>query len=284
MPVEKRKIFLIITVFYIVLGIVLILSFGLTQGIDLKGGVSWQIKGDFDENILQRFFKKDFSNPVIKPMGEGKFSVRLPSISEKKHQEYLKDLEKYKVEEISFESISPFIGSELKHKFIKAFILGLFLIVFYLAYSFRKTSRRINSFRYGLVSVICLIHDVFVPIVIMAVLGRLFSVEIDTKFIVALLFIVGYSVNNTIVVFDRIREKISTGGFKDVKVIINSSVHDSLARAINTSLTTFFVILPIILFGPLSLRYFVLTLTIGLFVGTYSSLVIAPCLVYKKML
>ncbi len=283
MIVEKRKIFLITSLFYILIGLVIVFSFGLKQGIDLKGGVSWQVQGNFSEQVLRNFFRKDYPNVVIKSVGNNQFSIRLPSISEEQHQNYLTGLKKYGIKEISFENISPFIGTELRRKSLWAFFYGLVLIILYLAYSFRKTSWKINSFRYGLVSITCLIHDVIIPIVVMSLLGKFMSIEIDTKFIVALLFIIGYSVNNTIVVFDRIREKISNGNIKDITAIVNSSIKDSLARALNTSLTTFFVILPIIFIGPASLKYFVLTLTIGLFVGTYSSLILAPCLVYKKM-
>ena len=144
-----------------------------------------------------------------------------------------------------------------------------------MAYAFRKVSYPIKSFKYAFVGILCLFHDVIVPIGIMAFLGWRNGVEIDTNFIVALLFILGFSMHDTIVVFDRIRENLilthNKGNF-DFAAPINSAIRQTFARSVNTSLTAVLAIAPLYFIGPLSLKYFILTLMLGIIVGTYSSI------------
>jgi len=185
------------------------------------------------------------------------------------------------VAEDSFESIGPTIGNELKRRSIYAVLSVLAAIILYIAWAFRKVSQPVASWKYGLAAVVALTHDVFIPVGIFTVLGRYFGVEIDILFVTAILTILGFSVHDTIVVFDRIRENLAhsrhRGTFEE---IVNISVNETIRRSINTSLTAFLALLSIYLFGGESIKYFVLALMLGIIFGTYSSIFIAsPILV-----
>ncbi|OGY91532.1 MAG: protein-export membrane protein SecF [Candidatus Komeilibacteria bacterium RIFCSPLOWO2_02_FULL_48_11] len=185
------------------------------------------------------------------------------------------------VVEDSFESIGPTIGNELKQRSVYAVLAVLAAIIIYIAWAFRKVSQPVASWKYGLAAVIALTHDVLIPIGIFAVLGKFLGVEVDILFVTALLTILGFSVHDTIVVFDRIRENLAhsrhRGTFEE---IVNISVNETVRRSINTSLTALLALLAIFLFGGESIKYFVLALMLGIIFGTYSSIFIAsPLLV-----
>jgi preprotein translocase subunit SecF len=264
--------------------------FGVKQGIDLAGGTNWQIQienPEIKESDLKSVLVEtlSYSNLLVKALPEKNFLIRLPSISEENHQKYYQVLkEKFgEVKEQSFASIGPTIGKELKQRFIWAFLLGLLGIMLYVAWAFRKISYPIKSWKYGVIVILCGFHDIIIPVGLMAFLGWRQGVEIDTNFIVALLFILGYSINDTIVVFDRVRENLLLTHNKsnfDFAGVINAAVKQTFSRSVNTSLTTVLAILPLYFIGPLSLKYFILTLVLGIIVGSYSSIFIASPLLY----
>jgi len=186
--------------------------------------------------------------------------------------------------ELRFEAIGPSIGQELKSKAIYAIIIVLIAIVLYIAWAFRKVSYPVTSWKYGIVAIITLFHDIIITLGIFILLGKYLGIEVNTPFIAALLTILGYSVNDTIVVFDRIRENLHKyeGEFEE---IVDKSVKETITRSINTSLTTELVLLAILVFGGASIRDFVLVLVVGIFLGTYSSIFIAsPFLVVWQKL
>ena len=181
-----------------------------------------------------------------------------------------------------FDAIGPTIGQELKRKSIYAIIFVLVLIVLYIAWAFRKVSKPIASWKYGVVAVTALFHDVLIPTGLFSVLGKFAGAEVDTLFVTALLTILGFSVHDTIVVFDRVRENLrnSLGRGVDFSAIVEQSIKETIVRSINTSLTVILSLLAVFLFGGESIRYFTLTLIIGVVIGTYSSIFIAsPLLV-----
>ena len=183
------------------------------------------------------------------------------------------------IEELRFDSVGPSIGQELKRKSIAAIIIVLVAIVLYIAWAFRKVSKPIASWKYGLTAVITLFHDVMIVVGVFAVLGKFAGIEINTAFVAAILTVLGYSVNDTIVVFDRIRENLPRSD-EDFEGTVNISVNQTLRRSINTSITTLLVLLAVFFFGGSSIRDFVLALSIGVFIGTYSSIFLAsPLLV-----
>jgi preprotein translocase subunit SecF len=209
---------------------------------------------------------------------------RFKSVDEARHQEILKHLgEKFdKVEENRFESIGPTIGKELRRKATYAIVVVLICIILYIAWAFRKVSKPVASWKYGVIAVIALIHDVGIPIGLFAVLGRFFGVEVNSAFVAAILTILGYSVNDTIVVFDRVRENLikSGGDYDEFEKIVNESVNQTFARSINTTLTTLLALIAIFFWGGETIKYFALALIVGIGLGAYSSIFIAsPLLV-----
>jgi preprotein translocase subunit SecF len=286
--IAKRNIFLSFSGILVVASIICIFVFGLKPGIDLIGGTQWNIavkNGDVNEVMIKETLLGINEREVsVKMASDGSYLIRMLDTEETLHQEYLTALiSKFgEIEEKNFSSIGPAIGSELRAKAIWAIILVLFGISLYIAFAFRKVSRPIQSWKYGISTLITLFHDVVIPAGLLAVLGKLKGIEIDTNFIVALLVVMGFSVHDTIVVFDRIRENIllSRGKNINLKDIINFSIKETMVRSINTSLTLILVLFALIFFGPTPLFYFVLTIMVGTIFGTYSSIFVASPLLY----
>ena len=182
------------------------------------------------------------------------------------------------IEEKRFESIGPVIGEEMKQRAYSAVAMVLLLIILYIAFAFRKVSRPVASWKYGVAAILALFHDVFIPTGIFAILGHYFGVEIDLLFVTGLLTILGFSVHDTIVVFDRIRENLRKGVAKNFENTVNISINQTIVRSINTSLTVFLTLLAIYIFGGASTKYFSLLLMMGIFFGTYSSIFVASAL------
>lgn len=213
----------------------------------------------------------------------GKFLIKMKEVDENTHNEV-----KFKVkgalgkfQETSFTTIGPTIGKTLQEKAIIAIIVAIAVIVLFVAYAFRKIPRRLNSWKFGVAAIAALVHDVFITVGIFSVLSYYMGFEVNTLFITALLTIVGYSVNDTIVIFDRIRENLKKWQkgetFADVT---DRSLKESFARSINTSLSTLFTLTALFILGSESIQFFVLALIVGTIIGTYSSLFIAsPILV-----
>ena len=183
------------------------------------------------------------------------------------------------VEELHFETIGPSIGKELKRRATYAIVIALLVIIAYIAWSFRRVSKPVASWKYGVAAIVALFHDVILVVGVFALLGRYAGIEIDTAFIAALLTVLGYSVNDTIVVLDRVRENLPRSN-EDFLGTVNASINQTLARSINTTLTTVLALIALLLFGGETIRYFILALTIGIASGAYSSIFIAaPILV-----
>lgn len=290
--VGRKYIFFAISGLLIFLSIAAMIVFGFREGIDFQGGTLWKVhfESNVNESALSGFFESKLNQEVLlsREASSQNVLIRMGNISEADHQEYAKELAKEfgNLEELSFQSIGPSVGRELRSKAITAFVLALFAISIYIAYAFRKVSHPVSSWKYGLVALVALFHDAIIPLGVLSVMGFYLGVEIDTSLIVALLVIVGFSVHDTIVVFDRVRENLLSGlkkeGFGDV---VNTSINQTLARSINTSLTLYIVLVALYFWGPPSLQNFVLTILIGTVAGAYSSIFIAsPLLVVWEKL
>lgn len=282
--VGHKKIYLAISGILVLAAILMVAIFGFRQGIDFAGGALWQFRIADSRPAAQEIeniFKNDFGIvQVLVSYDEENniFFVRIPDINEEDHQKFsARFKEKFpSFEELSFQSIGPSVGGELRNNAAWAVILVLLGISFYIAFAFRRASKPVSSWKYGFVTLVTLFHDVIIPAGLFALLGRLYGVEIDTNFIVALLVVMGFSVHDTIVVFDRIRENLITSrGKKPFEDIVNDSVNQTMARSINTSLTLVIILVILLFFGPLNLHYFVLTLLVGVLTGTYSSIFVA---------
>lgn len=255
-----------------------IFTFGLNPGIDFTGGSIIEISYEDAMPSAQavRDALSDFGEVQVQPTDENGLIIRMGDMSEETHQEILGMLsEGYQAEELRFESIGPVIGQELKNKTMLLIFLALISIVLYVAFAFRKVQRPVRSWQYGIASLIALFHDVLIPVGVFSVMGYYMEVQFTIPVVTALLTVLGYSINNTVVVFDRIREALIRREGVTFEETVNKALNRSLTRCINTSLTTLLVLSAIYFFGGETLKYFSLALIIGIAAGTYSSLFLA---------
>lgn len=283
--IGNRKWFLGFSGVVVVVAIVLIALWGLRPGIDLTGGTEWQIaiQGNPSVDALHAELKAVKNIEVgVKEGEQSTYILRLPHVSEEDRVAYLNAMGKLgAVEEKNFSSIGPTVGVELRNKSFWAIAFVLLGISIYIAWAFRKVSQPIRSWKYGLITLLTLFHDVIIPAGLLALLGYWKGIEVDTNFIVALLVVMGFSVHDTIVVFDRIREHLLRGNRKmPLDQLVNESVNETFTRSINTSLTLILVLAALLVFGPVPLFYFVLTMLVGTIFGTYSSIFVASPLLY----
>ena len=281
--IGHRIIFYSVSGFLVLASIISLVVFGLALGRDFTGGALWEIRYRENPPTLQEFTEilhaKGEEHALIQPTESNGFIIRLPDISEERHQELFSALraeKKESVEELRFDSIGPIVGAELRRNALIALLFAMGGIILYIAWAFRKVSKPISSWLYGVIAIVALLHDIAIPAGVFAFL----QIEIDMLFVSALLTILGFSVHDTIVVFDRVRENLRKGGSDSFADLVNHSVNETLIRSLNTSLTVIMVLVAILFFGGDSTFYFVLALLIGIITGTYSSIFIAsPLLV-----
>jgi len=279
----KRFWFFLISALVLIPGIISLATFGLEPGVDFSSGTTMTLR--FDAEVEQNQLRQElaglgYDKAMIQRTGEGDFFVRVREISTEEKQELISSLEADLNTEVTvrdYYTVSPIIATETGRNAAIAIGIAAVFMLFYIVWAFRRMPK---PFRWGTCAIIALIHDVLVVMGVFSILGWVAGVQIDAMFITGMLTVVGYSVNNTVVVFDRIRENVSKGISKDFELTVNSSILETIARSLNTSLTTLFVILAVLLFGGITIRYFILVLFIGLISGTYSSMCIAaPLLV-----
>ncbi|MBU2545120.1 protein translocase subunit SecF [Patescibacteria group bacterium] len=296
---KYRKIYFGLSGLLIIASIIVLLGYGLKQGIDFTGGtiieLEYRDERPSNEQILSELEEFDLGNIVIQPTGEKGVILRMKHIDEEVHQNILGKITqkeniqseegiafetiKVYITETRFESIGPVIGNELKQKTNIVVVVALLSMIIYIALAFRRVQRPLRSWQYGIASVLALFHDILIPLGVFAILGKYYGVEISIPIITALLAVLGYSINNTVVVFDRIRENLLRRG-EEFEETINISLNETLSRQINTSLTTLFVAFAIFFLGGETLKFFALALLLGIGAGTYSSIFLAgPILV-----
>jgi preprotein translocase subunit SecF len=284
--IKYKKVFLIISAVLVVLSLISIFTFGLNFGIDFKGGAQMEVtftgvRPD-QATVSEQISKLSIGEALVQPTGTDGFSIKSRALSEEERAGVLKALGTNATEK-TFSSIGPSVGKELARKSIISFILVSLGIIFFIAFSFRKVSKPISSWKYGLIAIGTLIHDILIPVGVFVILSKVFGAEVDTLFIVAILTILGLSVSDTIVVFDRIRENLRSGSFKSFEEAVSKSLSQVYTRSIATSLTVILALLSLVFFGPSSTRNFSLMLTAGMFFGTYSSIFLAsPLLIFVK--
>lgn len=277
--IKYRKIFFTISGAMILGSIVALLLFGLQWGIDFVGGSVIEIEYENSrpsvEEIKTSLKTIEVEEVSIQEMGEKGIILRTQEISDDVRQEILETLRNNRtLKETKFEFIGPIIGRETREKTKVVIVLSLVSILLYITFAFRRISHPVSSWQYGIATLVALFHDVLIPIGVFAVLGKLYTVEISVPIITALLTVFGYSVNDTVVVFDRIRENLLSRNLS-FEETVNKSLNETLSRSISTSLTTLFVLLAIFFFGGYTLRYFSLALILGISLGTYSSICLA---------
>jgi preprotein translocase subunit SecF len=287
--IKKRNIWLSVSSALFVIAIIALALWKLKLGIDFTGGSLLEVKFYPNRPEVAQIEKKladlNLGSLLVQPVGDKNILLRFQNTSEEKHQEASGRLREIaqennnQAEEIVFNSVGPSIGQELKRKSVAAIFWVFIAIVIYISIVFRKISRPVASWKYGLSALIAMFHDVIITLGVFAVLGEFYGAEINTPFVAAILTVLGYSIHDTIVVFDRVRENLPKSDL-DFEGTVNMSLNQTLIRSINTSLTVIIALLAILIFGGPSIRTFALALTIGIFIGTYSSIFVAsPLLV-----
>lgn len=271
--------------------VVLLSVYGLNLGVDFRGGSVVELAFNSPaggqrpalEDIKNTLAQIGIADISVNYAGDDEVIIKTKELAEDEHQKILAVLEEKNpgIEEKKFDSVGPVIGDELKRKSITAISLVLSAVIIYIAIVFRKLSKTLSPWIMGFAAIVALMHDVLIPLGVFAILGKFYSVEISAVFVAAVLTILGYSVADTVVVFDRVRENVirgSSGSFPD---IVHKSIMQTLSRSLNTTFTTLLSLFAIFFFGGESIRYFALALIMGIFLGAYSSIFVAsPLMVW----
>ena len=287
--IQSRKIFLSFAAIALAVAIYALVAWGLRLGLDFTGGSLLEVSyTNYQPSLTEvqgALSSTDLSGIVVQPTADSVL-IRFQENTEEAHQAAVTGLQKLatgkdgvEFKELQFESVGPSIGQELKQKSFNAIALALIMIILYITLTFRKVSRPVASWKFGLVAISALAYNIIFTLGAFAALGHFQGVEINTPFIAALLTIIGYDINDTIIVFDRIRENLpkSQENFEDT---VNRSVNQTLSRSINTSFTVLLALFAIFFFGGASIRDFTLAMIIGVTVGAYTSIFFAsPILV-----
>jgi len=275
--IGKRKVWYAISLIMIVPGVLSLGIWGLNLGIDFKSGalstVVGSVNSDATRQVAADVGLKDIS---VVATGSNETEIRYTDPTpiaqhEANHQKLKKALAAKGITELSFDSVGPSVSKSIALNAIGALIAASLAIVLYVAYAFRNAPRPVSPWSFGVMAIIALLHDALFVLGVFSILGHFLGVEIDALFVTAILTVIGFSVHDTIVVFDRIRENLRRrkGSFEDT---VNASILETLARSINTSLTVILTLLALFLFGGQSIRLFILALLIGIASGTYSSI------------
>jgi preprotein translocase subunit SecF len=276
--IKKSWIWFTVSIVLAVLSIIAIATFGLRLGIDYKGGTVIEFQSTQNNKIEDSKTILDslgYTGYQVKESGTNKAIIRVQTISAQEHTlltQKMKDkLTDYT--ETQYDTVGPTIGKELTNKSILAVVLASIGIILFIAFTFRRVPKPLSSWKFGACAVIALIHDLLITTGFVAVLGHFFIwMEVDALFITALLTIMGFSVHDTIVVYDRLRENFIKNPHEDIELVAEESINQTIVRSINTSMTTVIVLTALLVFGSFSIRHFILTLTFGIIIGTYSSI------------
>jgi preprotein translocase subunit SecF len=288
--VQHRRIFYAFSAILLSLSFWAMFTYGFNLSVDFKGGTITEVRYDGERPSKQQFEERvatvGLGNFSVRSSGEDSYVIRTKELSEEERKNLnsvfsISD-STYSIERS--DSIGPVAGASLMSKSLKAILVVVIMIVLFITFAFRKVSPLISSWKYGLATIIALFHDVIIPVGVFIILGRLYGYEIDLLFVSGLLAILGYSVHDTIVVFDRVRENLkinhekrSNEAFEET---VGKAVAQTLGRSINTSLTIFITLVALYFFGSSATKDFTLLLIIGTIIGAYSSIFIAsPLLV-----
>ncbi len=283
--VKYRKLFYFLSTILIVGSIAAVVVWGFNLGIDFKGGSILEIdypKGKPEQAKIVDSLQNLKLEQSVRATGDNGYIIRMKDITPEEKASLVSILGTFgTTTEKRFDSIGPVLGAEALRKALFSIILVIVAIVLFISYAFRKVSEPVSSWKYGVVAIIALLHDVIIPTGVFVFLGHFAGYEIDTLFITALLVVLGFSVHDTIVVFDRVRENLGhASGKKPFDQIVGESISQTFTRSINTSMTTLLALIVLYFVGGESTQHFSLALIIGIVAGTYSSVFIgSPLLV-----
>ena len=296
---KKKTVWLLVSALLLIPGILSLIFWGLPLGIDFRGGGSaeWKFENAITEESLrialtEQGILEGFS---VSKSGDNSVFVKFLPITEGEYRKSFKDINDKlgPIEELTFENVGPSVSQDLTRKAVTAVIVASLFILIYLAYVFRGVSAPVSSWRFGVIALIALIHDLAISIGIFSILAHFFNFEVNSSMITAVLTIMGFSVHDTIVVFDRIRENLHHNKpetIEEFERVADSSLIQTINRSLGTSLTLIFTLIALLLLGGESIRAFIVMMTIGVAVGTYSSIFTATPLltiwqarIYKQL-
>jgi preprotein translocase subunit SecF len=278
--ISKRFWFFLISGAIILIGIISLAIFGLPSGIEFSSGSILNVS--FEQPVELSQFQEEIRNlgytdAIIQQTQEEQFLIRTHELSDEAKADIETALSARfgQVSEAQFSSVSPMVASETAHNAAIAVAIAAIGILLYVTWAFRRMPK---PFHYGTCAIIALVHDALIALGVFSILGAILEWQINLMFITGILAVIGYSVNNTVVVFDRIRENLIKGISADFEQVVNNSIIETISRSANTSLTTLIVVLALFLFVGASIQNFVTVLIIGIIAGTFSSVCIAPSL------
>lgn len=289
--IKHRAIFYTFSIILIIASIFSFFKWGLNLGIDFTGGTLIEVsyKSDKpDQNLIQDSLRKLDQSTTVRPAGLDGYIIKMKPIDQEEKAKVMDILNVTKADLASssisadlktFDSIGPILGKEALRKAGVSIVLVILGIVLFITFAFRKVSEPVSSWKYGLVAIVALIHDVIIPTGAFSILGHYRGYEVDTLFVTAILVILGFSVHDTIVVFDRVREnlRLSSKG-KSFETTVGESINQTIVRSINTSLTTLIALVVLYFLGGSATEHFSLALIIGIAAGTYSSIFVGSAL------
>jgi preprotein translocase subunit SecF len=281
--VKNRNYFFGFSLLLTILSIISIFTWKLNLSIDFRGGSNIEISlPNAEENLNKiREIGRESGLKIdsVRTSDNNKVIIRTDDLSTNEHSLFIENLKSEfsdKVAEENYQTVGPVVSRDLTNKTIWSVVIASIAIILYIAYAFRRTPKPASSWRFGLAAVAALIHDLIITTGFVSIVGHFYSwMQVDALFITALLTIMGFSVHDTIVVFDRLRENLIRKPESDIETLANDSIIQTLSRSINTSLTTILVLTALFLIGGESIRHFVLILIAGITFGTYSSIFIA---------
>lgn len=282
--IGRRKLWFAISIIVITPGIIALFLWGLKPGIDFAGGQVMEVGGVADASKIQEIFTSSGAKDItVTTTGSSNLLVRYRDAEGKTATETNEQIKQalagIGAEQVSYESVGPAVSRDITKNAVTSVALAALAIVLFLAISFRNTPPPVSPWSFGVTAVIALLHDTLALLGIFAILGHFYNVEIDSLFITAVLTTIGFSVHDTIVVFDRIRENLKRYTYP-FEIIVNDSIVETIARSLSTSFTVLLTLLALLIFGGESIRLFVLALLLGVLLGTYSSIFnAAPMLV-----
>ena len=289
--ITYRKFFYAFSSVVITASVVAIALWGLKPGIDFRGGslleITYQKDAPTESQVHEALAHLSLGDASVRKTGELGYIIRLRELTDSEHEAVKAALSfggAKPLTEGRFDSVGPVLGSEAARKSLLSILLVIICIVLFITFAFRRVSEPVSSWKYGVIAIVALLHDVIVPAGAFAVLAHFTGAEADTLFVTALLVVLGFSVHDTIVVFDRVRENLKVSrenrDRKDFATIVGESIAQTFVRSVNTSLTTLLALLALYLLGPEITRTFSLVLIIGITAGTYSSIFLgSPLLV-----
>lgn len=288
--IKNRRIFYTFSLILIIASLFSFAKWGLNYGIEFTGGTLIEVNyldvRPEQSTILESLSALD-DKASVRPVGEDGFIIRMKPIDQEEKAGVMEVLSVNQDPSASstkavlqtFDSIGPILGAEALRKAVVSIVLVILGIVLFITFAFRKVSEPVSSWKYGLIAIIALVHDVIIPTGVFSVLGHYAGYEIDTLFVTALLVILGFSVHDTIVVFDRVRENLRlSSARKPFEQVVGESINQTIVRSVNTSLTTLFALLILYFFGGSTTEHFSLALIIGISAGTYSSIFVGSAL------